>query len=160
MRQTAILQAFLLLSAVETAFAIDAPSGLVSRTGDQSIVLHWDRNSSADLAGYRVYRSTAGPGGPFTLLNASLLTAPGYCDISSSVVNGQTIADAINDPDNALAKLVDSPAVDMIASPHSYDNRGYGGYHSPQAMADTARRAGKRAASHQAASHAGPARAR
>ncbi len=40
---------------------------------------------------------------------------------------------------NALAKLVDSPAVDMIASPHSYDNRGYGGYHSPQAMADTAR---------------------
>ncbi len=44
---------------------------------------------------------------------------------------------------NALARLLASPAVDLIASPHSYDNRGYGGYHSPQAMADSARRAGK-----------------
>jgi hypothetical protein len=39
--------------------------------------------------------------------------------------------------------LLNSSAVDLIASPHSYDNRGYGGYHSPQAMADSARRANK-----------------
>jgi len=44
---------------------------------------------------------------------------------------------------NALAKLLASHAVDLIASPHSYDNRGEGGYHSPQAMADSARRANK-----------------
>jgi len=44
---------------------------------------------------------------------------------------------------NNLAKLLASPAVDLIASPHSYDNRGYGGYHSPQSMADSIRRAGK-----------------
>jgi hypothetical protein len=44
---------------------------------------------------------------------------------------------------NAMAKLLESPAVDLIASPHSYDNRGYGGYHAPQSMADTVRRAGK-----------------
>jgi hypothetical protein len=44
---------------------------------------------------------------------------------------------------NALARLLDSPAVDLLASPHSYDYRGYGGYHSPQGMADSARRAHK-----------------
>jgi hypothetical protein len=44
---------------------------------------------------------------------------------------------------NALARLLDSPAVDLLASPHSYDHRGYGGYHSPQGMADSARRANK-----------------
>jgi hypothetical protein len=44
---------------------------------------------------------------------------------------------------NAMARLLESHAVDLIASPHSYDNRGYGGYHSPQSIADTIRRAGK-----------------
>ena len=90
MKRHAILQALFLLGAIQGSLAIEAPSGLVSRTGDQSIVLHWDRISSVDLAGYRVYRSTTNPGGPFSLLNSSLLTSPGYCDISSSVVNGQT----------------------------------------------------------------------
>ena len=32
---------------------------------------------------------------------------------------------------NALARLLDAPAVDLLASPHSYDCRGYGGHHSP-----------------------------
>lgn len=42
-----------------------------------------------------------------------------------------------------LHKLLDSSTVDMIASPHAYSNRGEGGYHSPQAVADSIRRAGK-----------------
>ena len=53
-------------------------------------MLHWDQNTEANLAGYRVYRSTTGAGGPFSLANPSLLTGPGYCDISSKVINGQT----------------------------------------------------------------------
>lgn len=44
---------------------------------------------------------------------------------------------------NAMARLLQSDAVDLIASPHSYDNRGYGGYHSPQAIPDSIRHAGK-----------------
>jgi hypothetical protein len=44
---------------------------------------------------------------------------------------------------NSLARLLESPAIDLLASPHSYDNRGYGGYHSPQGMADSARWANK-----------------
>ncbi len=43
----------------------------------------------------------------------------------------------------ALRRLLDSAAIDMIASPHAYSNRGEGGYHAPQAVADTIRRAGK-----------------
>ena len=43
----------------------------------------------------------------------------------------------------ALGRLFASPDVDLIASPHAYSNRGEGGYHSPQAVADAIRRAGK-----------------
>ena len=43
----------------------------------------------------------------------------------------------------ALARLLASPSVDFLASPHAYSNRGEGGYHAPQAVADSIRRAGK-----------------
>ena len=90
MKRTLILQVLLLPAVLPSALAIQAPIGLVSRTGDQSIVLHWDKNSEATLAGYRVYRSTTGTGGPFSLQNSNLLTAPGFCDITGKVINGQT----------------------------------------------------------------------
>jgi hypothetical protein len=70
--------------------AVQTPTGLVSRTGDQSIVLHWDKSSEPDVSGYRVYRSLTN-GGAFVLLNSTgLLTSPGYCDVSTAVINGQT----------------------------------------------------------------------
>lgn len=77
----------LFLLAVQSAFAIQAPTGLVSRTGDLSIVLHWDRNSEADLGGYRVYRSTNSIG-PFALQTPSPVVAPGFCDLLN-LKNGQ-----------------------------------------------------------------------
>jgi hypothetical protein len=43
----------------------------------------------------------------------------------------------------ALARLLAAPEVDMLASPHAYGNRGEGGAHYPQAVADAIRRAGK-----------------
>src|SRR6516162_6744269 len=72
----------LLPGAIQTAFAIQPPTGVVSCAGDQTIVLHWDKSTDPSLGGYRVYRSTAGSGGPFTLVTATLLTSPGYCDLS------------------------------------------------------------------------------
>src|SRR6185295_17360382 len=78
----------LLAVSAQTVLAIQAPTGLVSRTGDKSIVLHWDPNSETNLAGYRVYRSITN--GPFVLLNSSVLTSPGYCDLDLKVVNGKT----------------------------------------------------------------------
>src|ERR1035437_4594392 len=90
MKRTLMFQILLLQAAFQIGLAIQPPTGLVSRTGDQSIVLHWDRNTEANLAGYRVYRSTTGAGGPFSLRNSTLLTAPGFCDLTSKVINGQT----------------------------------------------------------------------
>jgi len=70
--------------------AVQTPTGLVSRTGDQSIVLHWDKSLEPDVSGYRVYRSLTN-GGTFVLLNSTgLLTSPGYCDVSTAVINGRT----------------------------------------------------------------------
>src|SRR2546430_15244402 len=90
MKRILVLQILLLAAASHLALAIQAPTGLVSRAGDKSIVLHWDRNTESNLAGYRVYRSTTSVGGPFTLLTSSLLTSQGFCDITVNVVNGQT----------------------------------------------------------------------
>lgn len=79
---------FLLLSVnVPTVFAINPPSGLVSRTGDRSIVLHWDPVIDATLAGYKVYRASSN-GGTFVLQTTLLLNTPGFCDLS--VNNGTT----------------------------------------------------------------------
>src|ERR1035437_9545279 len=89
MKRTLIFQILFLAASLHTAVAIEAPTGLVSRAGDQSIVLHWDRNSEANLSGYRVYRSLSS-GGPFVAQSPSLLTAQGFCDLSVGVVNGQT----------------------------------------------------------------------
>jgi hypothetical protein len=80
-------QVLLLATTFSQVIALEAPTGVVSRTGDQSIVLHWDKNSETGLAGYRVYRSPA-DSGPFVALNSTLLTSPGYCDLTVS--NGPT----------------------------------------------------------------------
>jgi hypothetical protein len=89
MKRTLLLQSLLLTGTFQIAVAIEAPTGLVSRAGDQSIVLHWDKNTEANLSGYRVYRSSSS-GGPFIAQSPSLITSPGFCDLTIGVVNGQT----------------------------------------------------------------------
>ena len=81
---------WLFLICLSRAGAVQTPTGLVSRAGDKSIVLHWDKSSESDVSGYNVYRSLTN-GAPFVLLNTTgLVTSPGYCDVSPAVVNGQT----------------------------------------------------------------------
>jgi len=86
-RNSRVLELLAMAAVLQAAAAPLPPSGLVSRAGDLSIVLHWDRNSESNLSGYRVYRSLTNTG-PFTLLTSSLVTAPGYCDLAVS--DGQT----------------------------------------------------------------------
>jgi hypothetical protein len=74
---------FIAAAAIHTAAAVQAPTNLVSCTGDLSIVLHWDPVSDSTLSGYNVYRSLNGTG-PFVLLNTSVLASPGYCDLQVS----------------------------------------------------------------------------
>ncbi len=105
----------------QLAPAIQAPTGLIGIAGDRSVVLHWDRNTDANLAGYRLYRSTSSAGGPFSLVNSSsLLTGPGYGDISSFVVNGRTnfyYATAVD-----TNSVESAPAAAVGAFPHSFAN--------------------------------------
>ena len=89
MKRTLVFQILFLAAAYRAAVAIEAPIGFVSRAGDRSIVLHWDRNSEPNLSGYRVYRSLSN-GGPFVAQSPSLVTSQGFCDLSVNVVNGQT----------------------------------------------------------------------
>lgn len=64
-----------------------APLGVVTRAGDQSVVLHWDRSPETGVAGYNVYRAPAA-NGPFSLATAAPVTSQGFADLS--VTNGQT----------------------------------------------------------------------
>ena len=89
MKRTLFFAIPFLASCGDLATAIEAPIGFVSRAGDQSIVLHWEKSSDSSLAGYRVYRSLSNSG-PFVLQNTSLLTSPGFSDVTANIVNGQT----------------------------------------------------------------------
>jgi hypothetical protein len=76
-----ITLAILALAIPLTTLALQPPTGLISRIGDQSLVLHWEPVRESNLAGYRVYRSLAS-GGPFTLQHSNLLRTPGFCDLN------------------------------------------------------------------------------
>ena len=55
------------------------PTGLTATATTSGVVVSWTANTEADLAGYHMYRS-ASASGPFTRLNAVLLTSPSYED--------------------------------------------------------------------------------
>lgn len=75
----------ILLWAVAFAAAAQpaSPTNMVIFSGDKSVILHWDPDSSPNVTGYNVNRSTSATG-PFTQQNKSLLTPLGYCDLSVS----------------------------------------------------------------------------
>lgn len=87
---SAVFFVILLLAGVHCALAIQAPTGLISITGDLSVVLHWDLDPDPTLGSYNIYCSTSGSNGVFSKI-ASAVVPLGYCDISASrVVNGRT----------------------------------------------------------------------
>lgn len=116
MKQTVLLT--LLLLAAEWASAIQSPGGFNCLTGDRSVVLHWDRNTDANLAGYRIYRSLTNSAGPYTLLNSSLLAGPGYCDVTGKVINGQTNFYYVTAVDTSSQES--APSTTLAAAPHPF----------------------------------------
>ena len=64
-----------------------APTRLITRVGDHSIVLHWNPVASVNLLGYNAYRGTA-KAGPYVKLNSSLSGTTGLVDFN--VANLQT----------------------------------------------------------------------
>jgi len=62
-----------------------APTGLLAVGQLHAVSLDWNDNVEPDLAGYNVYRADTA-GGPYALLNGTLLTASSYQD--TAVVDG------------------------------------------------------------------------
>ena len=122
MKRFLILQLLVLPAIPQLALAIQAPTGVIGLAGDQSVVLHWDRSPDANLAGYRVYRSTTGTGGPFSLLNTSLLTGPGYCDLNSKVINGQTNFYYVTAVDTSSQESLPSATLGALPHPFASDD--------------------------------------
>ncbi|MBI4582844.1 MAG: alkaline phosphatase [Planctomycetes bacterium] len=60
-------------------FPPDTPAGLAAAPGINQVDLTWNASAAADLAGYRVYRSTVSGSG-YALLNGSLIAGPSYAD--------------------------------------------------------------------------------
>ena len=117
MNRRLLFQIFLLTAPFQIALGINAPTGVVSRAGDQSVVLHWDRNTETNLAGYRVYRSLSG-GDPFSLQNSDLLTSLGFCDLD--VTNGQTNYYQITAVTTSSEESL--PSATLAATPHPFAN--------------------------------------
>lgn len=65
-----------------------APSALVVGNTKTQATLDWADNTESDLAGYRVYRATLA-GGPYTQVNAALLTTSSYVDAGQPLVQGR-----------------------------------------------------------------------
>ena len=121
MKRTLVFQILFMAVTFRTAVAVEAPRGLVSRTGDRSIVLHWDKNSESNLSGYRVYRSLSS-GGPFVAQSPSLVTSPGFCDLSVSVINGQTNFYQVTALTTTAQESL--PSATLAAVPHAFASDG------------------------------------
>jgi hypothetical protein len=118
MRRTLICRLIFLAGLACNSSAVQAPVGLVSRAGDQSIILHWDPSVEPDIAGYKVYRSRS-QGSRFELLNSgALVTSPGYCDLSAEVINGQTNYYYVTAFNSTSGES--SPSAVLAVSPHAF----------------------------------------
>src|SRR5437588_7185742 len=118
MKRILLLPLLLLLAGDQLALAIQSPSGVFTLAGDRSIIVQWAANTGANLAGYRVYRSTTTIAGPFSLITSSLLTSPGYSDLSSKVVDGQTNFYYVTAVDTSSVESMPSPT--NSALPHLF----------------------------------------
>lgn len=56
-----------------------APQNLVVTSGEGELLLDWSDNAEPNILGYKLFRSTTS-GGPYTQLNAALLTSSDYQD--------------------------------------------------------------------------------
>jgi hypothetical protein len=95
-----------------------APADPVTRAGDLSVVLHWTRNTEANLLGYRVYRG-ASTNGPFTAVTPAPLPLPSFADFD--VTNGQSYAYVVRALNGAWEESPDSVVVTARPQPFASD---------------------------------------
>jgi hypothetical protein len=96
-----------------------APLGLVTRSGDQSVVLHWYRSPEVGVAGYNVYRAQVASG-PFALATATPVTSPSFADLSAT--NGQTNFYLVRALNLNNQESTNSAIVSVAAQPFASDD--------------------------------------
>ncbi len=94
-----------------------APQNLTATGSNEQVSLSWDANTEIDLAGYNVYRSTVA-GGPYSKLNASLVTATAYSD--TGLTNGTPYYYAVTAVDASTNESNDSAEVSAIPQAGAY----------------------------------------
>lgn len=92
----------------------------MERSGDGSVILHWDASGAADLKGYRVFRATD-PAGPFTEPIPATLRANHLVDFG--VTNGQPYYYKVRTVNQADEQSADSPIVH--ATPDALDDEAF-----------------------------------
>lgn len=106
-------------SAETNAIPPAAPANVVTRAGDRSVVLHWDRNVERDLAGYNIYRSSGA-----TEALARLTPAPvpiqSFADLA--VLNGETYFYSVRAVNRALQESPGSPPVSVTPRAFASDD--------------------------------------
>lgn len=95
-----------------------APTNVVVFSGDRSAIVHWD--PEAGVSGYNVSRALNNSNGPFTQLNGSLLSTPGFCDVSNS--NGQTYYYLVTAVNASSQTSSPSPVVFTMPNPFPSDD--------------------------------------
>src|SRR5215510_9323377 len=106
-----------LFSAARVGLAIEPPTGLVSRAGDRSIVLHWDRNTETNFSLYRVYRALD-TNGPFLPVSFRVPNAPSFCDLN--VTNSTTYYYQVTTLDTV--RLESQPTPPIPVTPHAFSS--------------------------------------
>jgi hypothetical protein len=118
MNRILALQILLLGVSLNTSVAIQPPTGLVISSGDRSVILHWDPNAEANVAGYNVYRSLAS-GGPF-VSQTNLTTSLGFCDLNVS--DGQTYFYEVTAVSTTSQESLPSATASTIPNPFPSDD--------------------------------------
>jgi hypothetical protein len=88
-----------------------SPTDLETRTGDRSVIIHW-QDVSAEISGYRVYRSAGG--GPLDLVSG-LVTRPSFVDVD--VTNGVTYDYVVRSTDALGVQSEPSSPVQAVPAP-------------------------------------------
>ncbi len=99
--------------------SLSAPQGLAALTGDQSVVLHWDPNPEAGVAGYNVYRAAAA-NGSFARLTPNPATSLSWADLI--VTNGQPYYYYVRAVNGAGQEGTNSATVNASPQPFADDN--------------------------------------
>lgn len=96
-----------------------APVNVVTRSGDKSVVLHWDLILDHHITGYNIYRAT-GAAGPYTKINTGAILFPSFADLS--VLNEQSYHYFVRSINSDFIESENSDTVIVLPKAFADDN--------------------------------------